>query len=168
MVTMVMDNQILSLCQWLEGIGDSRSIFLKSSIWIQIWNLSIHWFTKKIGVKIGSVAGNVLRVIIPHNGSKDGKNIKVLVEVHISQPFLRETLVKSNGESRWVTFKYKKCTVDSLGKAGRMAMFWRKEVKFLNCNQIAFTIEIQIEDEEINQTWWLVGIYVSVDDKVKK
>ncbi|KAL3519875.1 hypothetical protein ACH5RR_018024 [Cinchona calisaya] len=33
---------------------------------------------------------------------------KVFVEVDISQPFPRGTLVKSNRESRWVTFKYEK------------------------------------------------------------
>ncbi|KAL3519849.1 hypothetical protein ACH5RR_017998 [Cinchona calisaya] len=59
-------------------------------------------------MKTGNVAGVVTRVIIPHNGCKEGKHIKVFVEVDISQPFPRGTLVKSNRESRWVTFKYEK------------------------------------------------------------
>lgn len=44
--------------------------------------------------------------MIPENGNKDGRNVKVLVEVDLLKPLIRGTKLRCNGEERWVEFKY--------------------------------------------------------------
>ena len=42
-------------------------------------------------------------------GGREGKHLKVLVEIDLTQPLLRGTTVKMNGVGRWIDFKYEKC-----------------------------------------------------------
>ncbi|KAL3511190.1 hypothetical protein ACH5RR_030591 [Cinchona calisaya] len=105
----LMDNQLLNLKQWYKGIEDDKKAFDFTPLWMQIWNLPAHWCTKEIGLKIGKVVGEVQRVIIPQTGSKEGKHLKILVRMDISQPLLTGTVVKDEGRQRWVNFKYERC-----------------------------------------------------------
>lgn len=45
-------------------------------------------------------------VIYPENGGKDGKLLKLLVEIELDKASLRGTKIKLEGESYWVDFKY--------------------------------------------------------------
>lgn len=65
--------------------------------------------TKDAGKKIGGVFLSVKEVIIPNGGSKGGKHIKILVEIDLTQPLLRGTMVKMNGIIKWVEFRYECC-----------------------------------------------------------
>ncbi|XP_027096140.1 uncharacterized protein [Coffea arabica] len=47
----VMDNQLLILEKWYEGIEDDQNAFI-SPMWVQMWNLPIHWISKEVGKKI--------------------------------------------------------------------------------------------------------------------
>ena len=62
-----------------------------------------------MGRKIGGVFDSVKEVILPNGGGKDGKHIKILVEVNIEKPLLRGTIVRMNGSARWIEFRYEKC-----------------------------------------------------------
>lgn len=77
-----------------------------ATFWVQVWNLPIHCFSKDIGVKIGSSFNKVKEIIIPPTGSKEGKHMKMLVEMDISQPILRGTSARFNEKSRWIHFRY--------------------------------------------------------------
>lgn len=92
----------------MEGIEDDKNVFSKASFWIQVWNLPLHWFSKEIGTKIGAGFEEVNEVILPQTRNRDGKHMKMLVEMDISQPILRGTSVRYNGSARWIQFKYKK------------------------------------------------------------
>nr|XP_027064682.1 uncharacterized protein LOC113690802 [Coffea arabica] len=83
--------------------------FQKAHIWVQLWNLPIHWITKEIGVKIGGIFEDVEDIIIPMGGSKEGRHIKLKVVINTSLPLLRGTVVKLGGQSIWVEFRYEKC-----------------------------------------------------------
>lgn len=48
-------------------------------------------------------------IVIPQSGSNEGRHIKILVEVDISQLLLRGTTVKFNNVPRWIEFKYERC-----------------------------------------------------------
>ncbi|XP_027177888.1 uncharacterized protein LOC113777042 [Coffea eugenioides] len=85
----IMDSQNLVLNRWYEGIEEDMS--------------------KEVGRKIGVVFNRVKEVIIPQTGSKEGRHIKLLVVADISQPLLRGTIVKVEGSSKWVSFKYERC-----------------------------------------------------------
>ena len=52
---------------------------------MQIWSLPIHWITKDAWKKIGRVFNAVKEVIILLGG-KDGKHLKILVEIDLKQP----------------------------------------------------------------------------------
>lgn len=45
-------------------------------------------------------------VIKPVEGRKDGRNLKIPVEVDLAQPLMRKITVKTNGILEWVKFKY--------------------------------------------------------------
>lgn len=54
-------------------------------------------------------------VLIPNAGNKNGRHLKIKVEVNISQPLLRGTIVKMKNISRWVDFKYDDVQTSAMG-----------------------------------------------------
>lgn len=105
----LIDNQILVLKEWIEGIEECKDAFNKGLLWIQVWNLPLHWMSKETGKKVGSVFGEVKKIIIPETRRKEGKHLKMLVEVDITEPLMKGTFVKCNGVSRQLQFKYMMC-----------------------------------------------------------
>lgn len=105
----LMDNQILVLNRWSEGIEENYGAFVTAPLWVQFWNLPVHWLSKEVGRKIGAVFKDVKDVVIPQGGGKDGRHLKVLVRVDLSKPLLRGTLVQAAGTLKWVAFKYERC-----------------------------------------------------------
>lgn len=45
-------------------------------------------------------------MVIPENDSKEGRYVKMLVEVDLTKPFIRGTKIRFEGEMSWVMFKY--------------------------------------------------------------
>ena len=74
-----MDNQLLNIKQWEEDIDHNPDAFNLSHMWIQIWNMPIHWLTKEIG----RVFNKVEDVIIPGGESKEGRHLRIKAEVDI-------------------------------------------------------------------------------------
>ncbi|KAL3520902.1 hypothetical protein ACH5RR_019051 [Cinchona calisaya] len=60
-------------------------------------------------MKIGKVFNQVADVIIPVRGGKEGKHIKILVEINLTKPLTRGTMVKFEGRTHWVNFNYERC-----------------------------------------------------------
>ena len=104
-----MDNQILVLNRWSKGIEDNYGAFVIAPLWVQIWNLPVHWLSKEVGRKIGAVFKEVKEVIVPQAGGKEGRHLKMLALVDLSKPLLRGTLVHVAESLKWVAFKYKRC-----------------------------------------------------------
>lgn len=113
------DNQLLVLKPWSEGIDMDEEIFNTSLLWIQIWHLPIHWYSKTAGFKIGRIFNSVQEVLLPQGGGKEGKHMKILAEVDITQPLARGTQVKLNGVAIFAEFRYEKCP-DFCYKCGRI------------------------------------------------
>ena len=93
----VMDNQLLVLNRWKEGIEEDYRAFMTAPLWVQLWNLPVHWLSKEVGNKIGVVFKEVREVLIPQNGGKDGRHLKILALVDLSKPLLRGTVVRIAG-----------------------------------------------------------------------
>ena len=53
-------------------------------------------------------------------------------------------------------------------RAGGMVLFWNIEVKVVQVQHTAFTIEAHIEDQINNCDWWMIGIYASCDDSIRR
>ena len=104
----IMDNQILVLRPWRAGIEEDEEAFNLAPLWVQVWNLPIHWIAKEVGRKIGSIFAEVKEVIIPQGGGKEGKHLKLWVTVDLSQPLPRGTAVKLEGGYKWLQFKYER------------------------------------------------------------
>ena len=105
----VIDNQMLVLKRWVEGIEDDYKAFVTAPLWVQLWNLPVHWLSKEIGRKIGGVFKEVRDVVIPQVGDKEGRHLKVLVMADLSKPLLRGTVVRIAGTGKWIAFKYERC-----------------------------------------------------------
>ena len=65
----ILDNQLLVLRKWYARIEVDDSVF---NIWIQVWNLPIHWISKEAGKKIGAVFHGVKEVIVHQMVGKEG------------------------------------------------------------------------------------------------
>nr|XP_027098932.1 uncharacterized protein LOC113718215 [Coffea arabica] len=105
----ILDNQLMVINRWYEGIEDDEKAFKLAPLWVQVWNLPVHWISKDVGKKIGSVFNQVRDVIIPQIGGKEGRHLKIAVLVDIEQPLLRGTIIKVAGGVKWVHFKYERC-----------------------------------------------------------
>lgn len=115
----ILDNQLLVVRKWKEGIERDKEAFRSTFLWVQIWNLPIHWVSQATGFKLGKLFKDVKEVVIPQGGSKGGKYLKILVNVDLCKPLIRGTIVKLGGSSCWVDFKYEKCP-DFCYKCGRI------------------------------------------------
>nr|XP_027062865.1 uncharacterized protein LOC113689269 [Coffea arabica] len=105
----IVDSQLLVLRSWYDGIEDDRCAFSLAPLWLQVWNLPVHWISKEVGLKIESIFKEMKEVIIPQAGGKEERHLKLLVVVDISQPLLRGSVVKLNGMRKWISFKYERC-----------------------------------------------------------
>nr|XP_027099027.1 uncharacterized protein LOC113718313 [Coffea arabica] len=105
----LIDNQVLVLRRWSEGVEDNYRAFVTAPLWVQLWNLPVHWLTKEVGRKIGAVFKEVKEVIIPQSGGKEGRHIKILALVDLSTPLLRGIVVQTARTFKWVVFRYERC-----------------------------------------------------------
>lgn len=69
-------------------------------------NLPNHWISKDAGFKFKNIFYDVTNVLILESGSKKGRHLKVLAEVNLEKPLLRDTKLKYNDQEVWVEFKY--------------------------------------------------------------
>ena len=104
-----MDNQILVVKEWRVGCEQNFNHFRLAHLWIQIWNLPVHWMCRAVGFKLGKLFSSVREVIVLPGGGKEWRHIKIFAEVDVSRPLLRGTHVKMDGENTWVEFRYEKC-----------------------------------------------------------
>ncbi|KAL3516820.1 hypothetical protein ACH5RR_023722 [Cinchona calisaya] len=152
------DNQMFILKQWKEGIEDDKAAVQFASIWVQVWNLPIHWFSKEVGRKIGQVFHNVIDVKIPETGSKEGRHIKLLVEMDVNQPIVRGTTIKWNGKAKWLLLKYEKC-LDFCYNCGLIGHVERNCYRQMNSSQ---------ENKELQYGGWLKAAAMSSPRKIWK
>ena len=80
----MIDKQVMVFRRWSEGIEENYGAFATAPLWVQLWNLPVHWLTKEMGRKIGAVFKEVKEVIIPQSGGKEGRHLKILVLVDLS------------------------------------------------------------------------------------
>lgn len=100
------DNQMLVIQPWTKDIVNNEAAFLKTQIWVQIWNIPAQWLSSDVVWKIGKAFNKCLNVLIPETGSKDGRYAKMLVDVDLSKPMPRGTSVSFEGDKYWVWFRY--------------------------------------------------------------
>ncbi|XP_027155881.1 uncharacterized protein LOC113756396 [Coffea eugenioides] len=115
----ILDNQILILRSWEKGIEEDENAFRLAPLWVQVWNLPLHWIAKEVGKKRGSAFEEVKEVIIPQGGGKDGKHLKLWVTMDTTQPLPRGTAVNVDEVYKWVQFKYERCP-DFCYKCGKI------------------------------------------------
>lgn len=75
-------------------------------MWVQAWQIPVQWLLAEIVWKLGQIFNQYHNVVIPKNGSKEGRHAKLLVEVDLHKLLIWGTRLTCNGEIRWVTFKY--------------------------------------------------------------
>lgn len=100
------DNQIIVLHKWQPKMRSDDPSFSLSQMWVQVKGLPSRWSSKEVGWKLGKLFSTCLNVIYMENGSRDGKILKILVEVNLGQPLLRGTKIKMDSEVEWAEFKY--------------------------------------------------------------
>ena len=65
--------------------------------------------------------------------------------------------------------RFDECVVvEFMNKSSGMIVMWNNEVKVLEVQTTAFTMKIHIMDIDKNVDWWLIGIYVSTNNQVRK
>ena len=103
----ILDNQLIVLSKWYEGIEDDPDAFRMTPLWVQMWNLPVHWLSKEVGKKIGkTVFRGVKKAIIPQAGGKEGRHLKVHIVIDTYRPLPRGTTVKMNDSLKWIKFRY--------------------------------------------------------------
>ncbi|KAK6128037.1 hypothetical protein DH2020_038201 [Rehmannia glutinosa] len=102
------DNQYLILKEWNEERYAQVQYFHTVELWIQIWNLPLHWISIETGFRIGRLFGSVLDVNIPEMGSSYGRFVKARVEVNLNKPLIWGTFINLGDAKVWVDFKYEK------------------------------------------------------------
>lgn len=55
-----------------------------------------------------------------------------------------------------------------MGKAGGLAVLWRKDLKICRTMNTDFTIELLIDKQEKKTKWWCICIYANSKDIVRE
>ena len=97
--------------------------------------------------------------------------LKEMIYLHFpSIVFLSETKNKKTVmEKVKRQLKFDQCyVVEPVGKAGGLTLFWKEEVQVESITDGNFFIEVKIKDLEAKCEWWLVGVYASTDENIRK
>ncbi|CAA0811315.1 Unknown protein [Striga hermonthica] len=100
------DGQYLLLKLWNYENNDFNEEDEKIKIWVHVLNLPLHWLSADTGMKLGRLLGKTLNVQVPGIGNYSGHNLKILVQLPLSEPILRGTFIKIGGTNTWVDFRY--------------------------------------------------------------
>lgn len=100
------DNFVLVLQPWSEGIQLTDSCFNVSPFWVQVWNTPHHWLSIASGMKIGSMLGKVLDVLVVDSGGREERHLNIQVELDLTKPLMRGTMLKYKLSEVWVEFRY--------------------------------------------------------------
>ncbi|CAA0820898.1 Unknown protein, partial [Striga hermonthica] len=103
----LIDNQYLILRDWSESINSQHESFKELEIWVQVWNVPIHWTSTEVGLKIGKAFKRVKNVVIQY-GPLAGKCLRMLVTIDIEMPILRYACLQLEGTTKIVEFKYER------------------------------------------------------------
>ncbi|CAA0840589.1 Unknown protein, partial [Striga hermonthica] len=128
------DGQYLLLKEWNpteEGRTEEADTI---QLWVQIWDLPLHWVSAEIGLKVGKLFKEVLDVVVPDMGVYGGRLVKILVELNLKDPILRGTHIRLGGEAKWVHFKYENLLTfcyycGRIGHADRNCAIKKEDIK---------------------------------------
>ncbi|KAH7834397.1 hypothetical protein Vadar_015558 [Vaccinium darrowii] len=96
------NNSFLILTRWNPKVKLQDLVFQKSPIWIQIWGLPLQFYSSEVGTKIGSSLGEVLDIAMPVSGHREGRLMRILVNINITVPLRRGMKLKlDEGEPFW-------------------------------------------------------------------
>ncbi|KAH0633124.1 hypothetical protein KY284_035910 [Solanum tuberosum] len=83
------DKFLLNIQIWEPGLKSTSSIFNVCELWVQVWNIPLHWMSMDVGRKIGNALGGIVDIVIPENGSKEGQYIRPKARMNITKPLPR-------------------------------------------------------------------------------
>lgn len=107
----IFDNQLLVLMPWEENWNWKDERFNVSPFWIQVWHIPPHWMSIETGRKIGGLIGNVRDVMLMDTGGREGRYLKIQVDIDITTPLQRGTMLKYKMQECWVEFKYEQLPI---------------------------------------------------------
>lgn len=58
--------------------------------------------------------------------------------------------------------------VDTIGKKERLLVFWGDNVAVSQIVMNEFHMELEIEGKDFERKWWVIFVYLSTEDNVKK
>ncbi|KAK4712873.1 hypothetical protein R3W88_018780 [Solanum pinnatisectum] len=94
------DKYLLNVHPWEPGLKNVSPLFDICNMWVQVWNIPLHWMSKDVGCKIGNTLGGTCDVVIPeNNGSKEGRYMRLKVMMNITKPLPRVWYVAKSRES---------------------------------------------------------------------
>ncbi|KAK6775505.1 hypothetical protein RDI58_026506 [Solanum bulbocastanum] len=94
------DKHLLNVHPWEPGLKHVSLLFDICNMWVQVWNIPLHWISKDVGCKIENALGGICDVVIPENGSKEGRYMRLKVMMNIIKPLPRENHAISLGHHR--------------------------------------------------------------------
>ncbi|KAK6119554.1 hypothetical protein DH2020_046721 [Rehmannia glutinosa] len=95
------DSQYLILREWKDRILEKISSINYVDLWVQVWNVPVHWISLETGRKIGNEFGKITDILIPETSSVNGRFIKLLVEICLDKPLARGMKIKLGTEVCW-------------------------------------------------------------------
>lgn len=67
-------------------------------MWVQALHILAQWLTMEMAWKIGRTFTQCHNVIISEYGSRDGRYVKMLINVELSKPLISGTNIRYEGE----------------------------------------------------------------------
>ncbi|OIT05674.1 hypothetical protein A4A49_53458 [Nicotiana attenuata] len=71
------DKYLLNVHPWEPGLKSDSPIFNVCNMWIQDWNIPLHWMSMDVRRKIGHALGGAIDIEILENRSREGAHMRL-------------------------------------------------------------------------------------------
>ena len=82
--------------------------FDKASFWVRMMKLPLACMEREVGFKLGAMVGTVEEVDTEKDGIRWGGYLRVKIQVDLYKPFSRGRMLKFDGKSTLIRFKYER------------------------------------------------------------
>jgi len=104
----VFEGNLLSVKDFNGVTPPTQMDFDKTKFWVRMFNLPQACMGEEVGIRLGSLVGEVAQVETDEEGVGWGEHLRVKIQIDISKPLSRGRILKIQGDPVWIAFQYER------------------------------------------------------------
>jgi hypothetical protein len=104
----VFEGNLFSVVEFDPHTDSMDLNFNITKLWVRMFKLPLACMGKEMGMRLGSISGEVVEVDTDENGVGWGEFFRVRVWIDVTKPLIRGHLLKLKSRTTWIPFQYEK------------------------------------------------------------